>query len=152
MKLMRGRDELAQKFTRMLEEKAEGVILWVRLAIKSFLHGLTNRDSIQLLEQRLENLPSGMNELYSTMLAGIWFIRDIYMHHSCWICHFGKNRADANDIHEILGLLQSLSDAQLLAQDVSAYRILSDHISFFLSPQFSTQVGYLLRLLSLRLV
>jgi hypothetical protein len=47
--------------------KAEGVFLWVRLALKTILKGLKQEDSWIELCRRLEVLPKGLEELYSHM-------------------------------------------------------------------------------------
>jgi len=47
---------------------AQGVILWVKLVIKSLLQGLRNRDTIEMLQSRLEELPVGLDTLYEHML------------------------------------------------------------------------------------
>ena len=48
---------------------AEGVFLWVRLAIKSLLIGITNRDDIMKLQHRLSDLPRDLDQLYTMMLS-----------------------------------------------------------------------------------
>lgn len=47
--------------------KAEGVFLWACLAVKSLVSGLRNGDSITVLERRLQQLPSGIKNLYHQM-------------------------------------------------------------------------------------
>ncbi|KAK5098828.1 hypothetical protein LTS08_006206 [Lithohypha guttulata] len=54
---------------RSLQDKVEGVFLWVRLAVKSLLRGITNRDSLETLQERLKDLPSDLDNLYTVMLA-----------------------------------------------------------------------------------
>ena len=51
--------------------KAEGVFLWVKLVVKSLLAGLSNRDNITDLQQRLKLLPSDLEALYTHMLSCI---------------------------------------------------------------------------------
>lgn len=51
--------------------KAEGVFLWVKLAVHSLLEGLTNADTIQELRRRLEELPPELEELFAHMLDTI---------------------------------------------------------------------------------
>ncbi|KAK5082970.1 hypothetical protein LTR05_006852 [Lithohypha guttulata] len=52
-----------------LQDRAEGVFLWVRLAVKSLVRGIGNRDSLETLQERLEDLPSDLDNLYTVMLA-----------------------------------------------------------------------------------
>ncbi|OTA96807.1 hypothetical protein M434DRAFT_66744, partial [Hypoxylon sp. CO27-5] len=48
-----------------------GVFLWVRIVTQSLLQGLTNRDTINDLQQRLEGLPSDLHDLYKVMLERV---------------------------------------------------------------------------------
>ncbi|KAI3327323.1 hypothetical protein HD806DRAFT_389534 [Xylariaceae sp. AK1471] len=52
-------------------ESSLGVFLWVRLVTESLLEGLTNYDSISDLQSRLKDLPSDLEDLYSTMLSRV---------------------------------------------------------------------------------
>ena len=49
-------------------KKAEGVFLWVDLAVKDQVEGVRNGDSIELLEERLRLLPHNIEDLYARML------------------------------------------------------------------------------------
>lgn len=51
--------------------KADGVFLWVRLAVKSQILGIDYEDSFELLCQRLDSLPTEIEGLYSNMLQRI---------------------------------------------------------------------------------
>ncbi|KAI0119243.1 hypothetical protein F4814DRAFT_411308 [Daldinia grandis] len=53
--------------TDLLVRKAEGVFLWLRLACDSFVRGLNNNDSKEILYQRLEEMPNDLYELYNDM-------------------------------------------------------------------------------------
>jgi hypothetical protein len=48
----------------IIREKAEGVFLWVKYALRSLAEGLDEFDDATNLKMRLEALPSGMEELY----------------------------------------------------------------------------------------
>jgi hypothetical protein len=63
----------AQKeyFVREILSKANGVFLWVSLVITSLLTGLTNRDDISDLQNRLKGIPPDLEEFYGYMLKGI---------------------------------------------------------------------------------
>ncbi|KAL9108461.1 MAG: hypothetical protein Q9227_006795 [Pyrenula ochraceoflavens] len=54
-------------FTREIRSKAEGVFLWVHFALESLIKGMHNEDGLQTLLERLEELPSGMEQLYLEM-------------------------------------------------------------------------------------
>lgn len=59
--------ELALEVCKM----ASGVFLWVTLAVKSLLEGLTNLDGISDLQARLRELPPELDDLFSLMLRAI---------------------------------------------------------------------------------
>ena len=52
-------------------EKAEGVFLWVRLAVRDQLEGIRNGDDAEQLRERLQILPTEIEELYGHMLQGV---------------------------------------------------------------------------------
>lgn len=52
-------------------KKAEGVFLWVNLAVREQLEGIRNKDDAELLKKRLELLPNGIEGLYGHMLQRI---------------------------------------------------------------------------------
>lgn len=55
------------EFTELMTKKADGVFLWVHFALQSLLKGMRNEDDFQILFERLEELPSGMERLYEQM-------------------------------------------------------------------------------------
>jgi hypothetical protein len=52
-------------------KRADGVFLWVVLVAKSLLKGLSNRDSIAILQRRLEVIPGDLKDLYRHMVQSI---------------------------------------------------------------------------------
>ncbi|KAI4277459.1 MAG: hypothetical protein L6R35_006150 [Caloplaca aegaea] len=58
----------AERIVDVLAEKAEGVFLWVVLAVASLLEGLRNYDRLSDFQIRLESLPPDLENLYSHML------------------------------------------------------------------------------------
>lgn len=58
----------AEKIVDVIAEKAEGVFLWVILAVASLLEGLRNYDRLMDFQRRLEILPPDLENLYSHML------------------------------------------------------------------------------------
>lgn len=54
---------------RLLVDKAEGVFLWLILAIKSVNEGFRNDDSDEILQERIDKLPQGLDSLYKDMWA-----------------------------------------------------------------------------------
>jgi hypothetical protein len=59
------------KFTYDIVQAAQGVFLWVRLAVRSLLQGISNEDSITTLEARLRVLPQELEDLYLHILDSI---------------------------------------------------------------------------------
>ena len=55
----------------LVVRKADGVFLWVELAVKSQINGIRNNDTMETLLERLNNLPVEVEGLYSRMLDGI---------------------------------------------------------------------------------
>ncbi len=55
------------RLVRDVIAKAEGVFLWVELAVKILLKGLTNKDDWDMMEKRLYLLPKGIEGLYTHM-------------------------------------------------------------------------------------
>ncbi|KAG4432473.1 hypothetical protein IFR05_012039 [Cadophora sp. M221] len=58
-------------FESAIINKSSGVFLWVTLAVRSLLQGLTDRDTISELRARLEELPPKLHDLYMSMLRKI---------------------------------------------------------------------------------
>lgn len=63
-------DEMNQ-LKREIVEKAQGVFLWVSLAVKEQIRGLKNEDGPEMLRERLSLLPSEIEGVYSRMLYQI---------------------------------------------------------------------------------
>ncbi|KAI1613299.1 hypothetical protein EDD37DRAFT_607939 [Exophiala viscosa] len=75
--------------------KAEGVFLWVRLAVKSLRRGIGKNDRVDDLEWRLEQMPQGLDQLYSHMWKRIEADHAIYAAEAATylqlILHFGSD-------------------------------------------------------------
>lgn len=63
--------EEAPKLIDEIVTKADGVFLWVTLAVKSLLTGLRNRDGLSFLQTRLRFLPKKLSDMYEHMLSQI---------------------------------------------------------------------------------
>ncbi|KAM0156950.1 hypothetical protein ACHAPG_005034 [Botrytis cinerea] len=61
----------ASTIIRKIVSRADGVFLWVKLVLQEIIRGLTNRDTFQDLEERIEVVPQGLEELFSSMLDSI---------------------------------------------------------------------------------
>ncbi|KAL8791994.1 MAG: hypothetical protein Q9195_005412 [Heterodermia aff. obscurata] len=60
-----------QGLTEQILRKAQGVFLWVSLAVKDQIRGLRDDDSLEQLQERLENLPDEVEGIYERMLSRI---------------------------------------------------------------------------------
>ncbi len=65
--------------------KAEGVFLWVDLAVKDQIRGINDEDSLEQLEERLRILPSGLEDLYAHMLNNI---QKVHRKEAAWFFQF----------------------------------------------------------------
>jgi hypothetical protein len=52
-------------------EKAQGVFLWVRLAVRSLRDGITNCDPVSLLHERLRAIPSDLGDFFEQILSSV---------------------------------------------------------------------------------
>lgn len=59
--------ELSSKLAQELVSKAQGVFLWLRLAMKSVKSGIRNHDQEDLILSRLRQLPNELEDLYKEM-------------------------------------------------------------------------------------
>jgi hypothetical protein len=66
------------QFTDEIVNKANGVFLWVSLALKSLQRGITNGDDPTKLMERLRALPSELGKLYEEMLKRLGDDQDLY--------------------------------------------------------------------------
>lgn len=61
-----------------LVERAEGVFLWLALAVQSINRGLSSGDSFEELHKRVRKLPRGLNDLYRDMWERLNDDSDLY--------------------------------------------------------------------------
>ena len=90
-------------FTKRLLERANGVFLWVALAVKDQIHGLENGDNPEQLEERLEVLPDEVEGIYARMLGQI---EKVYRKEASILLHMALH-----------GECRSLLDFVLASQD-----------------------------------
>ena len=72
---MKARDPRYNDLVRDIDEKAQGVFLWVHLVVRELLKGFTNADTIPVLQRRLEALPSKLEDYFRHIFDQI---EDIY--------------------------------------------------------------------------
>lgn len=71
-------EQFLEKLQRVLVDKAEGVYLWLVLALESIKRGFRNHDGEDIILSRLRKLPTGLEELYADMWNRLGEDKDIY--------------------------------------------------------------------------
>ena len=108
--------------TKQILEKAQGVFLWVSLAVKDQIRGLRNGDSLEQLRERLTYLPDEVEGIYARMLSQIEkpYRREASV--SLQIALHGKNSsllshilASRDDLDAILGSDDPMPELELVA-------------------------------------
>ena len=54
-----------------ITDKSSGVFLWVYLVVKSLMDGLCNYDTIHQLQERVDECPSELEDLFGSMLSNL---------------------------------------------------------------------------------
>ena len=62
-------EERVKRLVSRLLEKAHGVFLWLRIAVKSLKEGIESRDHWEMLLARLEEMPDDVHQLYLHMVS-----------------------------------------------------------------------------------
>ncbi|KAK1673663.1 hypothetical protein BDP55DRAFT_633937 [Colletotrichum godetiae] len=73
--LLRTHEAEATKLIESISQKSEGVFFWVALVVKSLVRGLDNWDDVGILQKRVSELPSDLDEFFQRMLDSI---EDVY--------------------------------------------------------------------------
>ncbi|KFY07882.1 hypothetical protein V492_06737 [Pseudogymnoascus sp. VKM F-4246] len=68
---VREKDERYEGLIEEILSKAQGVFLWVFLAIKELLKGLTHKDTLLDLEKRLQSIPPDLEMFFERILGSI---------------------------------------------------------------------------------
>ncbi len=69
--IARNQPDLADELVAEVVESAAGVFLWVVLVTRSLIEGFQNRDTIQILRERLREIPTDIYKLFSHMLRQV---------------------------------------------------------------------------------
>ncbi|KAK8855235.1 nacht nucleoside triphosphatase [Apiospora arundinis] len=64
-------DPRYQSLIDTITSRAQGVFLWVLLVVRSILEGVSDGDSIYLLEQRLERIPRDLEPFFRQILSSV---------------------------------------------------------------------------------
>ena len=86
--LQRAPKDMLAVLTETIIVKAEGVFLWVHLALKSLLRGLDHGDGWEDLMLRLKTLPKGLNKLYQDMWDRLNDDLTVYKEDTSWYFHY----------------------------------------------------------------
>lgn len=73
------KDERYGKLISFITAKAQGVFLWVVLVVRSIQEGVSNGDSIQLLEKRLRELPTELEPFFRKILDSVPKVYHMHM-------------------------------------------------------------------------
>lgn len=68
---LKARDPRYDDLVRDIDDKAQGVFLWVYLVVRELLKGFTNADTISVLQRRLEALPPKLEDYFRHMFHQI---------------------------------------------------------------------------------
>lgn len=68
-------DNRYEELAKEIVNEAQGVFVWVFLVVRSLRRGLTNADTLLVLQNRLRQFPTDLKEFYLQMLGNI---EDVY--------------------------------------------------------------------------
>lgn len=68
-------DDRYEQLSEEIVDKAQGVFLWVFLVVRSLRRGLTNADTLLVLQNRLRQFPTDLRGFYTQMVVNI---EDVY--------------------------------------------------------------------------
>lgn len=68
---VREKDERYEGLVEQILSKAQGVFLWVFLAVRELLKGLTHKDTMLYLEKRLKSIPPDLDRFFKRILDSI---------------------------------------------------------------------------------
>ena len=108
--------QLSSKLTKELIWKAQGVFLWLRLAMKSVKSGIRNHDQEDLILSRLRQLPNELEDLYKDMWKRL--NQDIPIYRQSAANYFHLVLASSPDLTRITirGRSMIMSDTPLLLE------------------------------------
>ncbi|KAK1809883.1 hypothetical protein LTR12_015773 [Friedmanniomyces endolithicus] len=85
------RDSRAQRLVEEIREKAQGVFLWVFLAVRSLLRGLGEHDDVDTLLDRLRELPPELERLFEMILSSV---EPVYRQHQAQLLLLVANASE----------------------------------------------------------
>ena len=109
-------DQIADKIVR----RAEGVFLWVKLAVRDQLEGIRNYDNANQLLERLDILPDEIEGIYLHMLQKI---DKVYWKEVAYYFYFVLNIRDSSLFNIALAAYDRIDDILLFSPGVSLSEI-----------------------------
>jgi hypothetical protein len=77
--MLQARDNRYPNLIKEITDRARGVFLWVFLVTTSLRRGLTNADSISVLQERMSKLPDSLEDFFRHILGTV---EDVYESHT----------------------------------------------------------------------
>lgn len=105
--ISRSSPELSQELTEKILDRAEGVFLWVSLAVRDLLRGFRNEDSPEQLVKRLIFLPNEIEKVYERMLSQI---EKGYRHEAAIFLQIALHGGDSSLLSHTLASHSGLDD------------------------------------------
>lgn len=105
--ISRSSPKLAQELTETILDRAEGVFLWVSLAVRDLLRGFSNEDSPEQLVKRLMFLPNEIEKVYELMLSQI---EKGYQHEAAIFLQIALHGRDSSLLSHTLASHSGLDD------------------------------------------
>ena len=103
-------------------DRAEGVFLWVSLAVKDQIRGLRNDDSPEQLQERLARLPNEIEGIYTRMLDRV---DKIYLQEASLFLKMAILKPGLSLLVLALASYPDLEDMLLAANEISAQQVIS---------------------------
>ena len=104
----------------MIVQRAEGVFLWVKLAVRDQLEGIRNHDDANQLLERLNILPDEIEGIYLYMLQRI---DKVYWKEVAYYFHFVLNIGDSSLFNVALAAYDRIDDILLFSPGISLSEI-----------------------------
>ena len=114
-------DEM-NKVKEQIVHRAEGVFLWVSLAVKDQIQGLRNDDSPEQLQERLTRLPSEIEGVYTRMLDRI---DKIYLREASLILKMALFESSLSTLELALASYPDLEDMLSSTDEISVQKMVS---------------------------
>ena len=106
----------------LIVDRAEGVFLWVSLAVKDQIRGLRNDDSPEQLQERLDRLPNEIEGIYTRMLNRI---DSTYLQEASMFLKMALDEPRLSILELALASYRGLEEMLLSADEISLRKVVS---------------------------